>query len=55
MSQVYIQNLAFIFYCSPVQGRMSGTSTRVYEFDSVVRDQHIYKSAWTPLTDKFRS
>ena len=23
-----------------------------YEFDNVVRSQHIYKSAWTPLTDK---
>ena len=31
---------------------MAGASTRVYEFDNVVRGQHIYKSAWTPLTDK---
>ena len=23
-----------------------------YEFDSMVRDQHIYKSVWTPLTNK---
>ena len=33
---------------------MAGASTSVYEFDNVVRGQHIYKSAWTPLTDKTR-
>ena len=33
---------------------MAGTSTSVYEFDNVVRGQHVYKSAWTPLTDKTR-
>ena len=31
---------------------MAGASTSVYEFDNVVRGQHVYKSAWTPLTDK---
>ena len=30
---------------------MAGTSTSVYEFDSVVRGQHINKSVWTSLTD----
>ena len=33
---------------------MADASTNVYEFDSVVKGQHIYKSAWTPLTDKTR-
>ena len=41
----------FISYCLPVQGRMAVASTSVYEFDSGVRGQHVYKSAWTPLTD----
>ena len=31
---------------------MAGASTSVYEFDNVGRGQHVYKSAWTPLTDK---
>ena len=31
---------------------MAGASTSVYEFDNMVRGQHIYKSIWTPLTDK---
>ena len=31
---------------------MAGASTSVYEFDNVIRGQHIYKSVWTPLTDK---
>ena len=31
---------------------MVGASTSVYEFDSVVRGQHIYKSVWTSLTDR---
>ena len=31
---------------------MAGASTSVYEFDNVVRGQHVYKRAWTPLTDK---
>ena len=31
---------------------MAGVSTNVYELDSVVRGQHVYKSAWTPFTDK---
>ena len=30
---------------------MAGASTSVYEFDSVVRGQHIFKSVWTSLTD----
>ena len=38
-----IQTPAFISYCSPVQGRMAGASTSVYEFDNVVRGQHICK------------
>ena len=33
---------------------MAGASTSDYEFDNVVRGQHVYKSAWTPLTDKTR-
>ena len=51
MSPASIWTLALICYCSPVQGGMAGTSTSVYEFDSVVRGQHIYKSVWTLLTD----
>ena len=35
---------AFISYCSPVQSTMAGASIGVYEFGSVVRGQHIYKS-----------
>ena len=54
MSLASIQNPAFISYCSPVKGRMAGASTSVYEFDNVVRGQHVYKSAWTSLTDKTR-
>ena len=30
---------------------MAGASTSVYEFDSVVRGQHDYKSVWTSLTN----
>ena len=30
---------------------MAGASTSVYEYDCVVRGKHVYKSAWTPLTD----
>ena len=33
---------------------MAGASTSVYEFDNVVRGQHVYKSAWTLPTDKMR-
>ena len=54
MSPVSIQTPAFISYSSPVQGRMAGASTSVYKFDNVVKGQHVYKSAWTPLTDKTR-
>ena len=49
MSPVSIQTLAFIFYCSPVQGKMAGASISVYEFG---RYHHVYKSVWTPLNDK---
>ena len=52
MSPASIQTPALISYCSPVQGRMVGASASVYEFDNVVREQHVYKSAWTQLTDK---
>ena len=52
MSPASIQTPAFISYCSPVQNAMAGASTSVYKFNSVVRGQHVYKSAWTPLTDK---
>ena len=31
---------------------MAGASISVYKFDNMVRGQHVYKSAWTPLTDK---
>ena len=47
-----IQTLAFISSCSTVHGRMADASTSVDEFDSMIRGQHIYKSAWAPLTDK---
>ena len=30
---------------------MAGASTSVYEFDSLVTSQHVYKSVWTSLTD----
>ena len=30
---------------------MAGASNSVYEFDSMVRSQHVYKSAWTSFTD----
>ena len=30
---------------------MAGASTSVYEFDRVVRGQHVYKSLWTSLTN----
>ena len=30
---------------------MAGASTSVYEFNSMVRGQHVYKSVWTSLTD----
>ena len=30
---------------------MAGVSSSVYEFDSIVRGQDVYKSAWTSLTD----
>ena len=52
MNPASIQTLGFISYCSLVQGRMAGASTSVYEFYSMVRGQHIYKSAWTSLTDR---
>ena len=51
-SGIYL-NPALISYCSPVQDRMAGASTSVYECDSMVRGQHIYRSVhvWTSLTD----
>ena len=52
MSPASSQTPAFISYCSSVWGRMAGASTSVDEFDNVVRGKHIYKRAWTPLTDK---
>ena len=52
MIPMSIQTLAFVSYCSPVHGRMAGANTSVYEFDGVVRGQHIYKRAWAPFTDK---
>ena len=51
MSLTSIQTPVLISYCLPVQGKMAGASTSVYEFESVVRGQHIYKSVWTSLTD----
>ena len=30
---------------------MAGASTSIYEFDSIVRGQHVYKSVLTSLTD----
>ena len=30
---------------------MAGASTSVYEFDSVVKGQYVYKGVWTLLTD----
>ena len=51
MSPAYIWTPALISYCSPVRGRMAGASTSVYEFDSVVGGQHVYKSVWTSLND----
>ena len=30
---------------------MASASTSVYEFNSMVRGQHVYKSVWTSLTD----
>ena len=44
MSPVSIHTQAFISYCSPVQDRLAGTNTGVYEFDSLV--------VWTPLINK---
>ena len=31
---------------------MAGARTSVYKFDGMVRGQHVYESAWTPVTDK---
>ena len=41
-------------YCSPVQSRKAYASTGVYEFNSVVIGQHVYKHVriWTPLIDE---
>ena len=40
------------YHLVPVQDGMAGTNTGVYEFDSVVRGLHIYKTVWTPLIDE---
>ena len=32
--------------------RMAGTSTGVYEFHTVVRGHHVYKTVWTPVIDE---
>ena len=34
------------------QGRMAGTSTDIYKFNTVIRGHHIYKTVWTPLIDE---
>ena len=47
-----IQTLEFISSCSTVHGRIADASISVDEFDSMIRGQHIYKSAWAPLTDE---
>ena len=52
MSPTSIQIQVFISYCSPVRDRMAGANTGAYEFDSVVRGLHVYKTVWTPLTDE---
>ena len=52
------RRLFLLFECSsPVQSRKACVSTGVYEFDSVVIGQHVYKRVyiWTPLTDKSAS
>ena len=51
MSPASIWTPVLISYYSPVQGRMTGASTSVYEFDSMVRGLHVCKSVWTSLTD----
>ena len=48
MNPACIQTLAFISYCSSIQGRVAGASASIYKFDSVIRG----KSAWTLRTDK---
>ena len=52
MSLAFIQTLAFISYCSPIQDRIASASISVYEFDSMARGQHIYKCVWIPPNDK---
>ena len=44
MSPTSIWTPALISYCSPVQGKKAGASTSVYDFDSVVRGEDVYKS-----------
>ena len=44
---------AFISHCSPVQGKMAGSSANVYEFDRVVRGQHVYKVHGLQLCKKY--
>ena len=47
---IFDLNPVLISYYSAVQDKMAGANTSVYEFDSVVRGQHVHKSVWTSLT-----
>ena len=50
-----IQTPAFISYCSSqveMAGASHSDSHSVFEFDSVVRGHHIYKTVWTPVIDE---
>ena len=46
MSLVYIQTQTFIFCCSPVQDRMVGANSGVYNFVSEVKGLHIIKKLY---------
>ena len=50
MSQESIQTLAFISWMAITAS--ASTSCSVYEFDSIVRGHHIYKTIWTPVSDE---
>ena len=55
MSLASIQTPPFIFYCSPVQGRMAGASAgSVTSLITWLEASMSMKSALTPLTDKTR-
>ena len=49
-SGVYL-NPGVNYLFSPVQSRIASVTTSVYQFDSMVRGQHVYKSVWSSLTD----